>query len=153
MRWRPNSIILYAFDIMHLNGRDLRRLPLSERRSILKALVRNDDQSRIQFSDEFHGDGAAFFKACAERELEGIVSKLATSRYVSGRTKTWLKTKCFTEGEFLLVGIGGVRQLLATRNFVFLMRRALLRRPMAMCGFGPNASHRKNWMRWIQIKH
>jgi ATP-dependent DNA ligase len=38
MRWRPNAIILYAFDLMHLNGRDLRRQPLSERRSILKGL-------------------------------------------------------------------------------------------------------------------
>jgi ATP-dependent DNA ligase len=38
MRWRPNAVILYAFDLMHLNGRDPRRQPLSERRSILKGL-------------------------------------------------------------------------------------------------------------------
>ena len=53
MRWRPNAIILYAFDLMHLDGRDLRRQPLSERRSMLKALVGNDAESRIQFSEEF----------------------------------------------------------------------------------------------------
>jgi len=122
MRWRPNSIILYAFDIMHLNGRDLRRLPLSERRSILKALVGKDDEGRIQFSDEFVGDGAALFAACAERGIEGIVSKLATSRYRSGRSNTWLKTKCFTESSFVVVGTdrdrktGALRALLARAN-------------------------------------
>jgi bifunctional non-homologous end joining protein LigD len=119
LRWQPHAIILYAFDLLHLNGRDLRRLPLSERREMLKALVGNDDESRIQFSEEFVGDAAALFAACAERKLEGIVSKLATSRYVSGRTKTWLKTKCFTESQFVVVGTdrdrktGALRALLA----------------------------------------
>jgi ATP-dependent DNA ligase len=79
MRWRPNAIILYAFDLLHLDGRDLRRQPLSERRSILNALVGNDDESRIQFSEEFHGDGDAFFKACAERKLEGIAQNSSWS--------------------------------------------------------------------------
>jgi bifunctional non-homologous end joining protein LigD len=43
-----------------------------------------------------HRDAAAFFRACADHQLEGIVSKLASSKYRSGRSKTWLKTKCFT---------------------------------------------------------
>jgi len=54
MRWQPDAIVLYAFDLLHLDGRDLRRQPLLERRSILKGLVGNDDESRIQFSEEFH---------------------------------------------------------------------------------------------------
>jgi DNA ligase D-like protein (predicted ligase) len=122
MRWRPNAIILYAFDLMHLNGRDLRRQPLSERRSILKGLVGNDDESRIQFSDEWIGDGASLFAACGERGIEGIVSKLATSRYRSGRSITWLKTKCFVESSFVVVGTdrdrktGALRALLARTN-------------------------------------
>jgi len=122
MRWQPQSIVLYAFDLMHLDGRDLRRQPLSERRSILQALVGNDDESRVQFSDEFTGDGAALFKACAERGIEGIVSKLTTSRYRSGRSNTWLKTKCFTESSFVVVGTdrdrktGALRALLARAN-------------------------------------
>ena len=73
----------------------------------------------IHFSEEFHGDGASFFQACAESKLEGIVSKLISSRYVSGRTKTWLKTKCFTKSTFVVVGTdrdrktGALRALLA----------------------------------------
>ena len=54
------------------------------RRSILRVLIGTDAESR----EEFNGDGAAFFKACADRGLEGIVSKLATAPYRSGRGKT-----------------------------------------------------------------
>ena len=70
----------------------------------MKRLVGDDADSRIQFSDEFDGDGAALFKACAERALEGIVSKHSLAPYRSGRSKTWLKTKCFTESTFVVVG-------------------------------------------------
>lgn len=94
----------------------------SARRSILKALIGSDEESRIQFSEEFQGDGAAFFKACADRGLEGIVSKYALAPYRSGRSKTWLKTKCFTESTFVVVGTdrdrktGALRALLAHPN-------------------------------------
>jgi bifunctional non-homologous end joining protein LigD len=104
IRWRPHSIILYAFDLMHLDGRDLRQVALWMRRSLLQALIGSDEESRIQFSEEFQGDGAAFFKACADKGLEGIISKHALAPYRSGRSKTWLKTKCFIESSFVVVG-------------------------------------------------
>jgi DNA ligase D-like protein (predicted ligase) len=95
LRSQPAQLIFYAFDLLHLDGKDLREKPLIERRTKLKRLIEQDPDNRIQFSEEFIGDAAAFFHACAAHELEGIVSKLATSRYRSGRSKTWLKTKCF----------------------------------------------------------
>jgi bifunctional non-homologous end joining protein LigD len=104
MRRQPQNIILYAFDLLHLDGKDLRQQTLLKRRANLKHLVGADDQSRIQFSDEFDGDGDALFKACAERGLEGIVSKHSLAPYRSGRSRTWLKTKCFTESTFVVVG-------------------------------------------------
>src|SRR5262245_41974777 len=76
-------------------------------------------KSRIQFSDEFDGDGAALFATCANEELEGIVSKHALAPYRSGLSKTWLKTKCFAESTFVVVGTdrdrktGALRALLA----------------------------------------
>src|SRR5262249_1933512 len=91
LRKQPHSIILYAFDLLHLDGKDLRQETLLERRSHLQALVGDDDESRIQFSDEFDGDGNTQFKACAEQALEGIVSKHALAPYLSGRSRTWLK--------------------------------------------------------------
>jgi ATP-dependent DNA ligase len=122
MRWQPQSIILYAFDLLHLDGKDLRQQTLLERRANLKALIGNDAENRIQFSDEFDADGDALFKACAERALEGIVSKHALAPYRSGRSKTWLKTKCFEESSFVVVGTdrdpktGALRALLAHPN-------------------------------------
>jgi bifunctional non-homologous end joining protein LigD len=122
MRWRPESIILYAFDLMHLDGADLRPEALSLRRSVLKVLVGNDDESRIQLSEAFVGEGAVLFKACAEHELEGIVSKQGLAPYRSGRSRTWLKTKCFTESTFVVIGTdrdrktGALRALLAQPN-------------------------------------
>ena len=70
MRWQPHSIILYAFDLLHLDGRDLRQQALIERRASLKTLLGTDERSRIQFSDEFDGDGDALFKACAVGNLK-----------------------------------------------------------------------------------
>jgi bifunctional non-homologous end joining protein LigD len=104
LRKHGHNIILYAFDLLHLDGNDLRQQTLLDRRADLHALIGDDDQSLIQFSAEFDGDGVALFKACAERELEGIVSKHSLAPYRSGRSRTWLKTKCFTESTFVVVG-------------------------------------------------
>jgi bifunctional non-homologous end joining protein LigD len=117
IRWQPERLIFYAFDLLHLNGKDLREETLSFRRTKLKGLIRTP--SRLQFSEEFTGSGADLFRACIEHGLEGLVSKLSSSRYRSGRTKTWLKTKCFTESAFVIIGTdrdrktGAVRALLA----------------------------------------
>jgi DNA ligase D-like protein (predicted ligase) len=122
IRWRPYSIILYAFDLLHLDGKDLRHKPLSERRAALRQLVGDDAESRIQLSEEYTGSSAAFFEACAKQGLEGIVSKHVTATYRSGRTKTWLETKCFTESTFVVVGTdrdrktGALRALLARND-------------------------------------
>src|SRR5262249_2176908 len=102
IRWRPQSLIFCAFDLLHFNGKDLRDRPLLERRAKLKELVPSEHP--FLFSEEFNGDAAAFFRACADHQLEGIVSKLASSKYRSGRSKTWLKTKCFTESSFVIIG-------------------------------------------------
>ena len=115
LRTRGAPLIFYAFDLLHLDGRDLRNEPLSERRRKLKNLIKPDPLNVLQFSEEFAGDGAEFFKACAEHQLEGIVSKLATAPSRSGRTKTWLKTKCFTESELILIGIDRDRKTRAPR--------------------------------------
>jgi bifunctional non-homologous end joining protein LigD len=122
IRVRPYSIVLYGFDLLHLDGKDLRQQTLSERRALLKCLIGDDAESRIQFSDEFDGDGDALFKACADRELEGIVSKHSLAPYRSGRSRTWLKTKCFTQSTFVVIGTdrdrktGALRALLAHKD-------------------------------------
>ena len=63
LRSRPSRLIFYAFDLFDR--------PLVERRAKLLELVRHDQESPIQFSEEFIGDAAAFFRACSAHELEG----------------------------------------------------------------------------------
>src|SRR6476619_5783060 len=62
------------------------------------------NEHQFLFSEEFIGDAHSFFKACSDHQLEVIISKLASSKYRSGRSKTWLKTKRFTEGSFVIIG-------------------------------------------------
>ena len=85
--------ILVAYDVMELDGQDVRPEPLEERRKRLaKLLSRSNKAMRegIQLSDAIAGDGGQIFRHACNMGLEGIVSG---SRYVSGRTRAWLKTK------------------------------------------------------------
>src|SRR6516162_4892225 len=65
LRSKSANVVFYAFDLLHLDGKDLRERPLIERRAKLKRLIAGDSKSQLQFSDEFVGDAAAFFRACA----------------------------------------------------------------------------------------
>jgi bifunctional non-homologous end joining protein LigD len=135
LRSKSASVVFYAFDLLHLDGKDLRERPLIERRAKLKRLIGADSKSSLQFSEEFVGDAAAFFRACAAHELEGMVSKLVSSRYRSGRSTAWLKTKCFIEGEFLLLGIDRDRKTRAPRALLAKAERGnLFYRGAAMIG-------------------
>jgi bifunctional non-homologous end joining protein LigD len=100
----PGRLAFVAFDLLHLDGRDLRAKPLIERKAELKVLLRGC-KAKIQYSEHFETDGSAFFTACNGMGLEGIVSKRADSRYRSGPSKDWLKTKCFAEADFEVVGV------------------------------------------------
>ena len=84
IRWRPQSLIFCAFDLLHLNGKDFRERPLLERRSKLKELVPSEHP--FLFSEEFTGNAAAFFQACADRQLEGIVLTCHSRLQAFGRT-------------------------------------------------------------------
>ena len=126
LRSQPTHLIFYAFDLLHLDGKDLRDTPLVQRRAKLQTLLGNPSGRPLQFSEEFIGDAAAFFRACAAHELEGIVSKLVTSRYRSGRSKAWLKTKCFAESELTLLGIDRDRKTNAPRALLAKSERGQL---------------------------
>ncbi len=93
----------YIFDLLYLNGEDLRSLPLIERKDKLKSLLKNAPD-HILYSDHFTENGADFFKLSCEHKLEGIVSKLADSPYSSGRNDFWAKTKCTSRQEFIIGG-------------------------------------------------
>ncbi len=104
IRRAPARLVFFAFDLLHLDGQDLRKRPLLERRARLRDLIHADARSPIQFSDHVAGGGPAFFAEVEKMGLEGIVSKRADSLYRSGPSRRWLKIKCWTESEFTIVG-------------------------------------------------
>jgi bifunctional non-homologous end joining protein LigD len=93
----------FAFDLLHLNGHNLRGLPLIDRKAFLAPLVGKDGEL-IRFSEHLESDGEAIFRSACELHAEGIVSKRAASPYHSGRGGDWLKLKCVHEQEFVVGG-------------------------------------------------
>jgi bifunctional non-homologous end joining protein LigD len=96
----------YAFDLLYLDGLDLRPLPLLARKAQLKALFDQLPKSEqvLRYSEHTVGDGARFFEAAVKLGLEGVVSKRADSSYHSGRGKDWQKSKGLARQEFVIVG-------------------------------------------------
>jgi bifunctional non-homologous end joining protein LigD len=94
----------YLFDILHLDGEDLRKEPLTTRKTILKGLLGNRANGPLVYSDHVLGDGDGVFRNACALHLEGIISKRADAPYRSGRTRTWLKVKCGHEQEFVIIG-------------------------------------------------
>ena len=82
---------MVAFDLMYLNGQDMRKLPLLERKAILQKLIA---KTAIQFSESFEIDGREMFKHACKTGLEGVVSKVRDSRYPTDRTNDWVKVTC-----------------------------------------------------------
>jgi len=96
------SQAFFLFDLLFLDGDDLRSLPLIERKERLKALL-VDAPSCLQYTDHQIGRGPAFHRLACEHGLEGIVSKRVNAPYEAGR-RTWLKVKCLNREEFIVVG-------------------------------------------------
>ena len=91
-RRHDDSTFLYAFDLIELNGDDLRRDPLAVRKATLASTVAKASPG-IRFNEHIEGDGPTVFAHACKMGLEGIVSKRLGSRYRSGRSKDWLKFK------------------------------------------------------------
>jgi ATP-dependent DNA ligase len=94
LRYRhyDHAAVLCAFDLIELDGYDLRQQPLEQRKAALADLLRNASGG-IAFNKDFAGDGASIFKHACDLGCEGIVSKRLGSHYRSGRVDHWLKIK------------------------------------------------------------
>lgn len=97
------QLMYYIFDILYLNGRDLRKLPLIERKEILKAVLKKAPKN-IVMSEHFETSAKDFFAVSCEHGLEGIISKLGDAPYSSGRYDLWVKVKCTARQEFVIGG-------------------------------------------------
>ena len=90
------------FDALSLDGRDLRELPLAERKACLALTL--PARGVIRYGDHVEARGEDFYEAAAAQRLEGILAKRADSRYVGGRSRDWLKIKCHLRQEFVIGG-------------------------------------------------
>ena len=90
------------FDALAADGRDLRALPLQQRKRLLALLV--PSRGVIHYGDHVLEQGEAFYDAACEQRIEGIVAKRLSSRYDGGRSRDWIKIKCQLRQEFVIGG-------------------------------------------------
>jgi len=95
----------YLFDLLELDGEDLRKQPLLARKKRLeKILAPLRGKAPLSFSEHIKGGGGDVFARACDLKLEGIISKRADAPYRSGRQASWLKSKCGMEQEFVIIG-------------------------------------------------
>lgn len=100
---RDRDLVYFAFDLLHLDGYDLRKAPLLARKEALAALLAGQEGA-VRYSDHVQSGGEGFYRQACGFGLEGIISKGAGLPYRSGRTKDWLKVKCLKRQELVIVG-------------------------------------------------
>ncbi len=99
----PREILFFVFDLLYLDGHDLRRLPLRERRRLLEPIVAGRE-GVIRLSEEVEAEGEEFFRIACEHGLEGIIAKHRDKTYHSGRGDWWQKITCKRRDSFVIVG-------------------------------------------------
>jgi bifunctional non-homologous end joining protein LigD len=88
---RELPILYYAFDLLYIDGYDLRRVTLEDRKQVLQEVLKPGDL--VRFSDHYPGQGIALFEVAKQKGLEGILAKKRDSSYEERRTREWLKIK------------------------------------------------------------
>jgi len=99
---REVRLVYYAFDLLHLDGRDVAALLLIERKALLEPLV--TDKPGLQFNGHETGDGELIPKHAGKLDFEGVVSKTIDARYAPGNRGLWRKAKWLNRQEFVVVG-------------------------------------------------
>lgn len=101
---RQDKLHFYAFDLLWLNGHDLKDLPLIKRKELLKELLANTGL-HIHYLEHIEKEGERFFQEIEEKDMEGIIAKRKTSNYHPGwRSSEWLKIKTIQRQEMVICG-------------------------------------------------
>ncbi|WP_419728015.1 DNA ligase D [Lichenicola sp.] len=120
---RTRNLLYYAFDLLHLDGIDMRPKPLSERRDALEQLLQDAPASGpLRFSEHLASDAARVKQEACAIGLEGIICKRLDAPYRPGRGRDWVKVKCGNREEFVILGYtppGGTRQGLGSLQLGF----------------------------------
>ncbi|MFK4534225.1 bifunctional non-homologous end joining protein LigD [Bradyrhizobium ottawaense] len=104
-RGDQDRLLYYAFDLLWLDGKDLRKRPQIERKAMLRGLFDDHElEPPVLYSEHLEGDGDELFKHASKLNYEGIISKKADAPYRSDRNEEWLKIKAVQRGKFPVVG-------------------------------------------------
>ncbi|MCU1327684.1 MAG: dependent ligase [Bryobacterales bacterium] len=110
---QKNPVHFIAFDLLYLDGHDLRRVPLEKRKKTLEAILK--PFPLLRYSEHFEGTGEDLLEAAKQTGLEGLICKRANSLYESRKSADWLKLKLTTEQEFVIAGYTkGIRDTFAS---------------------------------------
>jgi len=99
-----DRLVFYAFDLLYLDGFDLRGAPLFARKQNLSRLIRPAKSQHLLYAEEFVGDGETLHGRMCAAGLEGLVSKLRDAPYSSGRNDSWVKVTCRKRDSFVVIG-------------------------------------------------
>ncbi len=146
--------VLYAFDLLYLDGEDLRALPLAERKARLATLVRPEGPGALRLSEHLEGGGAAMVRNACRLGLEGVISKRADKPYRSGRGLDWVKTKCTDRQEFVIGGFapsGAAKRAIGSLLLGFHEGGALVHAGRSGTGFTAESA-RDLWKRLEPMK-
>jgi len=103
---RHDRMVFYTFDLMHLDGEDLKSSPLVARKNALAKLIgRKQARGPLRLSESLTGAGTTLLRHACKMGLEGIISKISDSPYQSGRGHDWVKTKCSDRQELVVAGV------------------------------------------------
>ncbi len=98
------SLTYSIFDLLYLDGHDLRAAALEDRKRLLEEILRTNRSPHLQYLEHVVGQAGRFYKECCKRGLEGSICKRRTRPYLGGRTADWLKAKCLLRQEFVIGG-------------------------------------------------
>jgi bifunctional non-homologous end joining protein LigD len=114
MGFARSPIVFYAFDLLRLNGKDLRNLPIEERKAKLATLLKRPPPA-IRYSASFTENIDQLLTRVRELSLEGLIAKRSGSKYDSKRSGAWIKIKLYQRGSFV---IGGYTQPSGERKYM-----------------------------------
>ena len=101
---RSGNIVYYLFDMPFLNGKDLREVPVEQRRAALAKVLEASEDEILRFSEDFGEAPDALLNSACQMKMEGLIGKRVGSTYVSRRSGDWIKLKCKRRQEFVVVG-------------------------------------------------
>ncbi|WP_057391287.1 non-homologous end-joining DNA ligase [Pseudomonas aeruginosa] len=101
---QTDDLIYFAFDLLYMDGTDLRPWPVEQRRELLQILLQQCDLEHVRFSPTLEADPASLLASACQLGLEGLVGKRRGSAYSGQRNGDWVKLKCNNRQEFVVLG-------------------------------------------------